>query len=653
MVECENGDGADAEHEIKKNVLIEALREVQEKHEVQLQKIIEQLHAEHERKLASVVEREVRKAIAEVRPASSGALVLPVANDEARKAPVPYPNAGQCSLTPSDIPKHHLSQSSSAPSKPAFLKESSHSMTLTNDTPLPGKGGKSIEQNVKEVNDSVAAVTKLAREDTFAREYTGAMATLDYAMNHPWCDYFIALFIFGNSLLIAIQTEVAASQMDPKEDPGAFRALDLFFTIFFTVELVLRIFVERDRFILGHNKGWNLFDFFVVFSALLEEFLGAMTNTTAIRVLRIMRLVRVVRVIRTLRIFNDLRAMVQGIFASLLSLVWALVLLFIIFFVIGIFITQIVTTRRRELTRNAWFYTDGTLQEGIQSEEEEQLLETLNTQFGSLGKTIYSLYKAISGGDDWSSFADPLFEVSTIMGVFFCLYIAFAVLAVLNVITGVFVDNAIKASQQDADTIILEQTESRKKHIEDVKSVFNKADLDNSGKLDWEEFKTHIDNPYVQAYFRQLDLDVEGSSVEGLFNLLDFDGNGTLDLDEFIFGCAKMKGYAKSIDLIRLKHGQREISKLFVETFSEQNDRIDAMLGNFQMLLTHLGLPLYQKPEQVTPPPQLNPASSAPSPAPASPNPAPIQPAAPEGPPPGLPGSVFGEAPHRDQEVVV
>ena len=35
-------------------------------------------------------------------------------------------------------------------------------------------------------------------------------------------------------------------------------------------------------------------------------------------------------------------------------------------------------------------------------------------------------------------------------------------------ITGVFVDNAIKANRDDADMIIMEQTEARKKHIDEV-----------------------------------------------------------------------------------------------------------------------------------------------------------------------------------------
>lgn len=345
-------------------------------------------------------------------------------------------------------------------------------------------------------------------------------------------------------------------------------SIDLIFTIFFSFELSMRIFVERLRFLLGRNKLWNAFDTLVVTSAVLEECVKASTNTTAIRVMRIMRLVRVIRVIRTLRLFKDLRALVTGIFASLISLVWALVLLLVILFVNAVFITQMVTTYRSQA-----------------AESDLSSKQLLVDHFGSLGYTMYSLYKAITGGEDWALFADALFEVSDALGVFFCAYIAFSIFAVLNVITGVFVDNAIRANQQDADVIIMEQTEARKKHIDDVKSVFEKADSDGSGTLTWEEFQTHVENPYVQAYFRQIGLELAVDDARTIFSLLDFDGGGCIDLDEFIFGCGHLKGFATSMDLARMGHAQRQQTNKLIARANEQADHLEGMVQKISTLL--------------------------------------------------------------------
>lgn len=161
---------------------------------------------------------------------------------------------------------------------------------------------------------------------------------------------------------------------------------------------------------------------------------------------------------------------------------------------------------------------------------------------------------------------------------------AFSVLAVLNVVTGVFVENCIKSMQNDDFAVILEQTSERQNSYNHVKQVFLKADVDGSGRLGIEEFKKHLGDPYVQAYFRRLDIEVEGNGLESLFALLDFDGSGEIDIDEFCFGCSRLKGFARSLDLARVQHGQRrmyeELSKMskdHYDTLGIIHDRMDAM----------------------------------------------------------------------------
>lgn len=500
------------------------------------------------KKMESIVDRAVRQAIAEE------SRILHLANGGTHNfchAPADWNEGKQTTPT-----KGALSTKCTADS----INSTSD---RDNDRRMPPEV--SLEQSVKDVKQAIrnSSVQQMARADSMIHKLSkgGWRASLEHVVGHPMFDYFVATIILANALVIAYETETLSHDPHAETLP-AFMGIDLFFTIFFALEVAMRIIVEKRRFIFGRNKGWNFFDTVVVLSAILEKLLSASTNMTAIRVLRIMRLVRVIRVIRTLRIFNDLRAMVKGIVTSILSLAWAVVLLFIICFVIGIFITQMVTTYRKD-----------------QALDHSVVDESLVQNFGSLMLTMYSLYKAITGGDDWSSFADPLFEISPTMGIFFCLYIAFAVFAVLNVVTGVFVDNAIKANHQDADNIIMEQTQARKNHMDSVKAVFKRADKDNSNTLDWQEFQEHCDNPIVQAYFRQLDLDIEANGAILMFEMLDFDGNGSIDIDEFIYGCQHLKGFARSLDLAKLDHDRRQTESQLLGFASEQHDRLDAMLG--------------------------------------------------------------------------
>ena len=57
-------------------------------------------------------------------------------------------------------------------------------------------------------------------------------------------------------------------------------------------------------------------------------------------------------------------------------------------------------------------------------------------------------------------------------------------------------------------------------------SLFKKFDVDNSGTLSLQEFQQQIGNPYVEAYFRTLDLEIEGEDAKSVFEMLDFDNTG-------------------------------------------------------------------------------------------------------------------------------
>merc|ERR1712032_589356 len=122
------------------------------------------------------------------------------------------------------------------------------------------------------------------------------------------------------------------------------------------------------------------------------------------------------------------------------------------------------------------------------------------------------------------------------------LYVAFTVFAVLNVVTGQFVNNASKASESDTDHMMLEEVNERQKHIKNVQELFTRVDTSGSGELTWETFADHFSDPRVQAYFRFLKIDTDICGAESLFRMLDFDGNGRVSIDEFVGGCMKLRG---------------------------------------------------------------------------------------------------------------
>merc|ERR1719424_842237 len=77
--------------------------------------------------------------------------------------------------------------------------------------------------------------------------------------------------------------------------------------------------------------------------------------------------------------------------------------------------------------------------------------EELDRWFGSLTRSILSLYEAILGGADWNDEIVPLIDIHWVLGLMFMAYIAFAILAMLNVVTGIFVESALANAKKETD----------------------------------------------------------------------------------------------------------------------------------------------------------------------------------------------------------
>ena len=110
---------------------------------------------------------------------------------------------------------------------------------------------------------------------------------------------------------MAFTTNYFAQNLREFSAPWA-RPLDLFFTIFFCIDLVMRLAVEKtDFFTEKKDRWWNRLDFFIVVSAVGEEILNSMVtnvgiSTKFIRIIRLLRLVRAFRFLRAARSMSEL-----------------------------------------------------------------------------------------------------------------------------------------------------------------------------------------------------------------------------------------------------------------------------------------------------------------------------------------------------------
>mmetsp|Transcript_83025 Transcript_83025/g.256690 ORF Transcript_83025/g.256690 Transcript_83025/m.256690 type:complete len:781 (+) Transcript_83025:55-2397(+) len=364
--------------------------------------------------------------------------------------------------------------------------------------------------------------------------------------SHPALDYVTCAVIILNAVILAVETDYRAKH--PAGDGGmVFTWSDIVFCVFFCAELALRVCAYGWELFAPANIGWTIFDTVVVGFQVLELVFDVMqstaplTNISFLRVVRIFRTLRVLRVFRLIHLIVELRTMLSSIFGSLKSLFWVVVLYAVMVFTAGTFFTQVVTEHRGGNVPDLRELHGITAMAHSAELSPHEVRKQLDTYYGSLGTTILSLWECISGGMDWKTLFDPLLAgVSPWVAMIFLGYVIFATVAMMNVVTGVFLEHAMRYAERDQDLYL----------ARNILSIFGQNDLNADGEISMSVWEAKLGEPDMQALFRALNVDPSDATT--LFKLIDLDDSGNLALSELIDGWARLRGQAKSLDLALL-----------------------------------------------------------------------------------------------------
>jgi len=377
---------------------------------------------------------------------------------------------------------------------------------------------------------------------------------------------FTGTIIVLNAFYIGLRSELRLkAELKGEPENPAMGYIEMAFFVFFGAELLIRFLSEKRLFYCGGPEWkWNVFDSFLVAFSIIDAIMnglseGGMANVTTARMVRIVRFVRIVRIARAVRAFHRLRIVVFAIFESFVSLMWCFVVVFMIIYVFAI------------------FFMNG-VQEflGENGQSNPGSLDMLLKRYGSVAKAMVTLFMTISGGIDWKDAMSPLVAMHWAYEPVFNFYVFFMVIGVLNVVVGAFVATTAEISSKDREVLVKSEMKALNTYQRKIHTFFAEADKDKSGKLSWEEFKEHLEVPKVSAYFRALELDV--SQAQTVFKLLDRDGGGEVSLDEFLAGCLRLKGQAKSLDLNVLIYEQRRMFSMLAQFIRLTTDM--AVRGN-------------------------------------------------------------------------
>eukprot|EP00928_Gymnodinium_smaydae_P015993 TRINITY_DN15958_c0_g1_i1.p1 TRINITY_DN15958_c0_g1~~TRINITY_DN15958_c0_g1_i1.p1 ORF type:complete len:333 (-),score=33.71 TRINITY_DN15958_c0_g1_i1:67-948(-) len=258
---------------------------------------------------------------------------------------------------------------------------------------------------------------------------------------------------------------------------------------------------------------------------------GGASGVSSVRILRIVRITRLFRVLRMGRIIRFVRALrelVNSIMGTTKALIWALVLITLIHYAFGIVFTQ------------AAF-------EGVApADKEPELMQ----YFGTVFTSMFTLFKILTNGLEWNEVAVPLAYCGWGYVAILSAYVFFAYFAVLNVITSAFCTNAIAAAQKDVDAMIHNQLKHNEKFVKMVCELFDAMDKEHAGKISRDDFIDCLGTPEIHSFLSSLELDVQDATM--LFDLLDVEKTSSITLDQFVQGCVRLKGTARSVDMVVL-----------------------------------------------------------------------------------------------------
>lgn len=366
------------------------------------------------------------------------------------------------------------------------------------------------------------------------------------------------LVIFANTFVVGWQAELLPHTVTDR-DKLVSTILENFFTFAFVVELTLSTLCWGWTSLLERE---NWMDVFLVFLGVLTTWIlgpfgievDFLRKLTALRTLRLIRLARAVRLRPE---FKEMWALMKGLTDSGETLFWTYVMIFCVLYFFAIIATSLIGKAEA-------FQDDALAQE----------------YFGDVILSMLSLFQLMTL-DSWTGFARPLMEKQVWVALFFIFFIAVAVFVMLNLVTAVIVENSFSESKSEEIERAVRLEREKEEELEDLKQFFLQIDLDGSGSLTKQEFFRATKQRKIRNKLRALD--ILPKDIDELWDILD-DGKGELQVEEFQSGIRRLRGEAKSKDILRLSKELRQ----FEMSVDEVEGYIESSKGRLKGLQNQL-----------------------------------------------------------------
>lgn len=371
-------------------------------------------------------------------------------------------------------------------------------------------------------------------------------------------ELFFAAATLLDALCLGIEVQWRA-HFDSFETPMMFAPLEMALVLLFALELLMRAARHGTRqFFLGPGWQWAWFDLGLVLASAAEvlcdvgtwvgEFpRSSLEGAVSVRAIRLIRLLRIVQEIRTPKCMHwerPLRHLVQSFTATLKSVFWLCVIMFLTTYTYGVLFTQAVLhhTYVHQLTP---CIEDG----GV----------ALCIFFGDLSASIFTLFKSVAGGVMWHDVVEPLGSVGSGWVWLFASFVALVHLGLFSLLVALFCQSAAEVVRQDPDMVCQSLASQRSKYVEHVNRVFRRENGMHAGFITLQEYEHALKEGELPSFFSAIHLDA-GSACE-LFKLIDAGGANVIKIEEFVDGCLRLRSSARVADVEKLLAEQKRFDK--------------------------------------------------------------------------------------------
>merc|ERR1712048_974999 len=118
------------------------------------------------------------------------------------------------------------------------------------------------------------------------------------------------------------------------------------------------------------------------------------------------------------------------------------------------------------------------------------------------------------------------------------LILAFAIICLMNLVTGTFVDKAIDQSNKVKQSYQMDR----------ARKFFSSLDFSDSGRTTRPDIMQNLQSRAVQQFFKSIDSDEIQADI--LFNMLDIDASGEIQVSEFLEGCTHLQAPARLANML-------------------------------------------------------------------------------------------------------